>query len=264
LIIEDILNTKTRTKVEDFGTYLFTILSKISYLNETYIEEQVSIILLNQVLISFSESETPFSTILEHIHHQNGKIRQFGSDYLLYTFIDTIADEYFSVLEQLEDDADELDSNVLTITSPGTIGTIQSFKRDLFWFRRCVWSLRDIVSHLERTDSLLLNVTIHMYLRNVHDHALNLAEEADVLRDIAEGLMDIYLSNLSNNTNEIMKVLTLIAVIFIPLSFIASFYGMNFEYMPELHHSLGYPLAVTIMILTAISMVLFFKKKKWL
>ncbi len=264
LVIEDILNTKSRAKVEDFGTYLFTILSKLSSAHKTLIEEQISLILLNQTLISFSESENPFSPIIDHIHYQNGKIRQSGSDYLLYTLIDTIVDNYFTVLEHLEDTADKLDIDVVTITTSETIGHIQSFKRDLAWFRRRIWSLRNIVNHLERTDSHLVNQATHLYLRDVYDHTLNLTEEADALRDTAEGLMEIYLSNLSNNTNEIMKVLTQIAVIFIPLSFVTSFYGMNFEFMPELHHSHGYPIVIGIMVAIVVIMIVFFKKKKWL
>lgn len=264
LVTEDILNTKNRSKVEDFETYLFTILPKISFTDDKYNEEQINFILFNQILISFSESENPFFPIIEQIHHQNGKIRQFGSDYLMYTLIDNIADDYFVVLEHLEDDSDELDAVALTISSQETITHIQTFKRDLVWFRRCVWSLRDTITHLERTNSHLVSLSTHMYIRDVYDHTLKLAEEVDVLRDIAEGLMEIYLTNLSNNTNEIMKVLTLIAVIFIPLSFITSFYGMNFEYMPELHHSLGYPIVIVTMALVTISMILFFKKKKWL
>ncbi|MBN1166459.1 MAG: magnesium/cobalt transporter CorA [Methanospirillaceae archaeon] len=264
LVIEDILNTKSREKVEDFGTYLFTILSKIAIADKIIIEEQVTFILLNQILISFSESDTPFSLIIDHIHHQNGKIRQSGSDYLLYTLIDTIVDNYFIVLEQLEDTADELDIDVLTIMSSETIGHIQSFKRDLAWFRRHIWSLRNIVNHLERTDSHLVNKQTHLYMRDVYDHTLNLSEEAEALRDTAEGLMEIYLSNLSNNTNEIMKVLTQIAVIFIPLSFVTSFYGMNFEYMPELHHPHGYPIVIGAMVAVVVIMILFFKTKKWI
>ena len=264
LVIEDILNTKGRSKIEEFDEYLFIVLSRFFSRDEGIREEKVSLLLTDSLVISCTETREPLSNVQERIRHAKGRFRQNGVDYLAYTIIDTIVDGYFSVLEDLEERIEVLEDEILNNPSVQTITSVQIFRHDLVWFRRRIWSLRELISRLERTDSPYIQDTTHIYLQDVYDHCLKIAEDVDVYREMAEGLLEIYLSNISNNTNQIMKMLTIIATIFIPLTFIAGVYGMNFENMPELTSPYGYPGILIVMTVVGGVMMVYFKNKGWL
>ena len=264
LVTEDILNTRTRSKIEEFDQYLFMVMTHFHQTEEGVHEEQVSLILTNNILITCSNSKGLFGHIENRIKRSTGRFRLNGIDYLAYTIIDTIVDGYFFVLEELEERVEDLEDEVVNAPGKETISHVQEFRRDLIWFRRKIWSLRELITRLERTDSLLIRNTTHLYLRDVYDHTIKIAEDVDVYREMAEGLMEIYLSKISNNTNEIMKVLTIIANIFIPLTFIAGIYGMNFEYMPELSSPYGYPAILLVMAMVSGTMLVYFRRKGWI
>lgn len=264
LIIEDILNTKGRSKFEESDEYLFMALDHFVMHEDGIRVSRVGIILTTGMVITCTETPDIFAHIEERINRARSRFRQNGVDYLAYTLVDTIVDGYFSVLEELEERIEDLEDEIINNPVPGTISAVQMFRHDLVWFRRRIWSLREVISRLERTDSPLIRHTTHTYLRDVYDHTIKIAEDVDVYREMAEGLMEIFLSGISNNTNQIMKMLTIIANIFIPLTFIAGVYGMNFEYMPELYSPYGYPAVLLSMAVVGCLMLLYFKRKKWL
>lgn len=264
LVIEDILNTRTRSKIEEFDEYIFIVLVNFHKDSSTIMEEQFILILFRNILITCSERYEQFSEIEEKIIRTSGRFRQKGVDYLAYTIIDTIVDRYFEIIEQYEDQIETLEDEVINAPTPDTVSHVQMFRHELIWFRRKIWSLRELIVKLERTDSPLIHDSTHIYLRDVYDHIIKIAEDVDVYREMAEGLMEIYLSKISNNTNEIMKMLTLIANIFIPLTFIAGIYGMNFAYMPELQSPYGYPAVLALMALVSGTMLWYFRKKGWI
>jgi magnesium transporter len=264
LVIEDILNTRTRSKIEEFDDYLFIVLTDFKKSEDGIRENQINIILTNTVLITCCETSGPFENLEGRIHRATGRFRQNGIDYLAYSLIDTIVDGYFVILEEFEDRFEALEEEVVNAPNRDTISHVQFFRHELIWFRRKIWSLRELIIRLERTDSLLIRDSTHIYLRDVYDHGIKIAEDVDVYREMADGLMEIYLSKISNNTNEIMKMLTIIANIFIPLTFIAGIYGMNFEYMPELTSPYGYPAVLIGMGIVGCVMLGYFRKKEWI
>lgn len=264
LVIEDILNTKSRSKVEEFDDYLFIIMSKFDLQDEEILKEQVSLIIKDNLVISFAETKESFCCVQERIQHVKGRFKLNGADYLAYTIVDTVVDGYFLVLEKFEERIEDLEDEILNNPSVHIITSVQIFRHDLVWFRRQIWSLRELITRLERTDSPYIHDSTHIYLRDVYDHTIKISEDVDVYREMAEGLLEIYLSNISNNTNQIMKMLTIIATIFIPLTFMAGVYGMNFEYMPELTSPYGYPGILIGMGVVGGVMLVYFRNKGWL
>ena len=267
LLLEDIMNTDHRPKIEDFGDYIFIIL-KMIYNNEkkNKIEiEQVSLILGLNFVISFQEREGDvFNSIRERIRKGKGKMRKSGSDYLAYTLIDAIVDNYFVILEGTGEKIEEMEEKLITNPTPKTLQGIHNLKRDMIFLRKSVWPLREVVSGLERTESSLIKKSTGIYLRDVYDHSIQVIDTIETFRDMISGMVDIYLSSISNKMNEVMKVLTIIATIFIPLTFIVGIYGMNFAYMPELQWHWGYFGVIFIMAVVSIIMLIYFRKKKWL
>ncbi|HPP77107.1 magnesium/cobalt transporter CorA [Methanospirillum sp.] len=264
LITEDVFNTKGRAKFEDFGDTLFVTLDIILTSGKEWHSRKINIITKKGFLISISETPHPFENIKTRILHPNGKFRTHGIDYLMYSLIDSVVDTYFYGLERIEDIAERLEEEVVHDPSPEIIQEIQSFRHMLINFKRQVWSLRDVIMHLERSDSDILTDSIRVFLRDVHDHVIKISEDLDIHREMAEGIMEIYLSSVSNRTNEIVRVLTVIAVIFIPLTFITGVYGMNFAYLPGIDHPAGPLIIFGIMILVMTCMVGIFKWKKWI
>jgi magnesium transporter len=264
LIIEDVLNTKGISKIEESDDYLFVVLNYFHCSQEEIFNEQVSLFLTAGVVITCTDTPDIFSHIEERIHRARGRFKEYGVDYLAYAVIDTIVDGYFKVLEKLEERIEELEDEIINEPSPDTISSVQIFRHDLVWFRRRIWTLREVISRLERTDSAFVHHSTHLYIRDVYDHTIKIAEDVDVYREMAEGLMEIYLSKVSNNTNEIMKMLTIIANVFIPLTFIAGVYGMNFEYMPEIYSPWGYPAVLMGMGAVGVIMLGYFRKKGWI
>jgi magnesium transporter len=267
LLLEDIVHTDQRPKLEDFGDYLFFVLKMITYDKDenNLLVEQVSLILGSNFVISFQENEGDvFDPVRERIGNAKGRIRKMGSDYLVYTLIDAIVDNYFIILEQIGEKIEELQEEVLSQPSPATLQTIQETKREMIFLRKSVWPLREAISALQRGESSLITENVVFYLRDVYDHTIQVIDSIETFRDMLSGTLDVYLSSVSNKMNEVMKVLTIIATIFIPLTVIAGIYGMNFKYMPELEWHWAYPVIWVIIIVLGVLMLFGFRRKKWL
>jgi magnesium transporter len=268
LTVEDILNTDQRPKMEDFCEYLYVVLKNFHNHTEESKEitsEQISIILGPQFVISFQEKETGmFTPIRERIRNGKGHLRKAGADYLAYALIDTIVDNYFTILEQVGELIESLEESLVKNPSTKTLQAIQNLKRDMIFLRKSVWPLRETISGLQRTGCKLIHASTNIYLKDIYDHTIQVIDTVETFRDMLSSIMDIYLSSVSNRMNEIMKVLTIIATIFMPLTFLAGVYGMNFKYMPELEWHWGYFFVWGVMIIVAISMLVYFMKKRWL
>jgi magnesium transporter len=270
LVLEDILNVGQRPKVEDYGAHLFIIVDTVRRSDSSYTEEQVSLLLFENLLISVQERESDlFRPIEDRLRSGRGKVRGMGLDLLAYALIDTVVDHYFPVLEQLNDRLEEVEDGLLDDPDPKDLQLLHSLKRDLMRLRKATWPLREMVASLGRGDSHLMGADTRLYLRDVHDHTVQIMEMIDACRDTATSLTDLYISSLSNKLNGIMKVLTVIATIFMPLSFLAGLWGMNFNTaasrfnMPELNWAFGYPLALAVMAAVALTMLLVFKRRGW-
>ncbi|WP_292727421.1 magnesium/cobalt transporter CorA [Methanoculleus sp.] len=266
LTLEDIANTSQRPKIEDYGDYLYVAIRMLSPDSDgEFQSEQVSLVLGRGYVISFQEQPgDAFERIRERLRAGAGRLRSEGADYLFYALLDAIVDGYFGVIEVFGERIEAVEEEVVADPDRETLQAIYALKRSLVALRRSVWPLRDVVAELERGDSPLIRESTLVYLRDVYDHTIEVAETVETYRDTMSGLLDVYLSSQSSRMNEIMKVLTIIATIFIPLTFIAGLYGMNFAYMPELRHPWGYPAALTLMAIVAGVMLLYFKKKGWI
>jgi len=268
LALEDILHTDQRPKVDDYGTYIFVVLRALSLpsdVKEDIKSEQISMIFGRNFLISFTEKEAKYiETIRERIRKDQGRIRKSGIDYLAYRILDAIVDQYFIILEGLGDQIESEEEKLITRPMLDTLHTIQHLKREMLFLRKTVWPLREAISYLERRESILISDATVPYLRDVYDHTVQVIDTIETYRDMLSTMLDVYLSSNSNRLNEVMKVLTIIATIFMPLTFLAGVYGMNFQYMPELQWQWGYFGVWGLMIGIGVSMVIYFKKKKWL
>jgi len=227
--------------------------------------EQVSIIFGQNFVISFQEKEGDvFNPIRERIRTNKGRIRKMGADYLAYSLIDAIVDSYFNIIEKLGENIEDIEDTMIANPTPETLRAIHKLRRKMISLRKSVWPLREVVSAFERSDSSLIEESTRIYLKDVYDHTIQVIDTVETFRDMLSGMLDIYLSSISNKMNEIMKVLTIIATIFIPLTFIVGVYGMNFEYMPELKWRWSYPFIWFVMLMVGFSMLIYFRKKKWI
>ena len=267
LVMEDIHNTYQRPKAEDYEDYLYIVLKMISWNEETkeVQAEQVSLILGKSYVISFKEDPGDiFDPVRLRLRESKGRIRKLGADYLAYSLLDQVVDHYFLVLENLGEQIEDLEEKLVTNPDSSTLQTIHHLKRELIFLRKSVWPLREAISSLERSESPLFQPETLVYMRDVYDHTIQVIDTIETFRDMVSGMLDIYLSSVSNRMNEVMKVLTIIATIFIPLTFIAGVYGMNFVNMPELQWPWGYFMVWGVMIVIVIAMIIYFKRKKWL
>ena len=267
LVLEDIANTGQRPKMEDFDDYIFVVLRMLRFDEEENKTktEQISMVFGPDFVVSFQEREGDvFDIIRERLRNNKGRIRKLGADYLAYSLIDAIVDNYFMVLEKLGEAIEEIEDKLVTNPRSETLQIIHYLKRETVFLRKSVWPLREVVSRLERSESPLISKSTFVYLRDVYDHTIQVMDSVDTFRDMLSGMLDIYLSSVSNRMNEVMKVLTVIATIFIPLTFIAGIYGMNFKVMPELEQPWGYPAVLILMLTIAVVMLIYFRRKKWL
>jgi magnesium transporter len=267
LALEDILNTEHRPKVEMFDELLLVILKMLTFDRESdaLVSEQVSIAFRRDLVVSFQERPgDQFDGIRERLQTTRGRMRHRGADYLAYALIDAVVDGYFVILEQLTERAEELEDELSGRPKRDTLQRIHQFRRDLVILRKAVWPLREVVAALERDGGEMIDERTTPFLRDLYDHIVQVIETVETLRDTVAGLLDLYLSSVSQRTNEIMKVLTVMASIFIPLTFLAGVYGMNFRYMPELEWRWSYPLLWLFMIVCAVVMLLAFRRKQWL
>ena len=267
LILEDILNTTQRPKFEDYESHIFIVLKMLRYADDKQQvqSEQVSLVLGPNFVISFQESiGDVFEQIRDRIRQAKGRVRKMGSDYLAYTLLDAIVDGYFSILEKSGEKIESMEEQLVTNPTDKILQQIHSLKREMIFLRRSVWPLRELISGLQRSESHLITEPTGVYLRDVYDHTIQVIDTVESFRDMVSGMLDIYLSSISNRMNAVMKVLTIIATIFIPLTFLAGIYGMNFKYMPELEWRWGYALVLTVMVAVAAVMLIYFRRKKWL
>lgn len=267
LVLEDILNTDQRPKMEDYGDYLYIVLKMLHFeeVKGTVETEQISLVLGEHFVISFQEGldGDVFQPVRERLRNNKGRIRKLGADYLVYSLIDAIVDNYFIILERTGESIEDIEEKVLGNPSTATLNDIHFLKREMIFLRKAVWPLREVVSGLERGDSALVRGSTKVFLRDIYDHTIQVIDTIETFRDMTSGMLDIYLSSVNNRMSAVMKVLTIIATIFMPLTFIAGVYGMNFKYMPELEWRWSYPVLWAIIILIAASMVAYFKKKEW-
>jgi magnesium transporter len=267
LILEDLLNTSQRPKMEDLEDYLYLNLKMLMLpgaIGEIKVEH-VSFIIGKNYLISFQESiGDVFDPVRERIRKDGGRVRKNGPDYLAYALIDNIVDNYFLVMEKIEEWVEALEEELVVNATQETLPKINRLKKDMLFLRKSVWPLREMILTLERSDSPLIRDDTRIYLRDVYDHAIQVIDTLETFRDMVSGMIDIYLSSLSYKMNEIMKVLTLIATIFIPLTFVAGVYGMNFRYMPELYWEYGYYAVWGIMIAIVAIMLAYFRDRQWI
>jgi magnesium transporter len=270
LAMEDVLNVHQRPKVDQYDTNYFVVARMIERTDELT-TEQLSMFLGSNYVITFQERPGDcFDPVRERIRKRGGKIRHSGPDYLAYALLDAFVDNYFPVLEEYGEQLEELEGDVVAHPTTNTVARIQAAKRRLLVLRRAIWPLREAVNVLSREESPLISSETRVYLRDCYDHTIQLIDILENFRDIASSLMDVYLSSVSNHTNEIMKVLTIVTTIFIPLTLVAGIYGMNFNTsrsplnMPELNWYWGYPFALGAMAVVALVLLAFFRRRGWL
>lgn len=267
LVIEDIVNTRQRPKIEHVGEHIYIIAKHLSYdvERQDVLSEQVSIILGSGFVVSFQESpDDLFGQVRNRLHARLGRLRAGGADFLAYSLLDTIVDRYFAILDLMADQIDDLEEAVVGNPSTMTLEQIHDIRRELTYFRNMVWPLREVVSRLARTETHLVAEATNAYLGDVYDHIIQIADSSATYRDIMTGLLDTYLSSISNRTNETMKVLTIVSTLFIPPTLIAGIYGMNFRFMPELNWRWGYPLVWAVIIAMDLVMLWYFRRKRWI
>jgi magnesium transporter len=267
LLLEDILSTGQRPKLEDYGDYYFVVLRMIRFndSSEMIESEQVSIVVSPRMVLTFQERPGDvLDPIRERIRHGTGRVRKNSTDYLSYAIIDAIVDNYFTVLEKMGDKIEVLEEELMGNPDDDTLRKIHQLKREMIDLRRSVWPLRELVNGLAKSESKMISDGTRIYLRDVYDHTIQVIDTIESYRDMVSGMMDIYLSSVSNRMNSVMKVLTIIATLFIPLTFFAGIYGMNFHHMPELAWKWAYPLFWVVCLITVTVMLVLFRRKKWL
>jgi len=287
LVLEDILNTNQRPKIDESNDYIFVVLKMLDYgqslsiadaqnkqNNKKNLEietEQISIIIGKNFVISFQENEGDvFTPVRKRLINDKSRIRKAGADYLAYSLIDAIVDNYFLILENLEEQVDLLEDELLERPTQNTLQEINRIKRDVIFLNRAIWPLREVIGALIRSDCYLIEKNTILYLRDVYDHIVQLIDTLENFKDLISQMVDIYLSSINNKMNEVIKVLTIIATVFMPLTFIAGLYGMNFNTeispwnMPELNWYFGYPVILLIMAVITIAMLIYFRKKQWI
>lgn len=265
LIMEDIVHTGQRPKIEDYDTLLFMVLKMLDYEPEVGVTtEQVSIVSGENFLLSFQEKDGDvFDSVRARIRKGNIKIRSMGSPYLCYALTDAVVDHYFIVLEKMGEHIEELEEELLSRPTDETLQAIHQLRGDIISLRRSIWPLREVVHEISRGDIELIPEETEVFFRDVYDHTIQVMDTIETYRDLVAGMYDMYQSSIGNRMNEVMKVLTIIATIFIPITFIAGIYGMNFTFMPELQWRWGYPAVWGLMLAVIAAMIIYFKRKQW-
>ncbi|UPS91347.1 MULTISPECIES: magnesium/cobalt transporter CorA [unclassified Bizionia] len=266
LVLEDIVNTSQRPKIDEYENYIFVSLKMLYYdVDENITIEQVSFVLGKNYVLTFQESEGDvFDTVRERLRAGKGRIRTMGSDYLLYALIDAVVDHYYIVSETMGNKVEDLEDVLFSGNIKEDLSQqVLSLKKELLKVRRSIFPLREIISRILKSDNTLIHKKTIQFYDDVYDHIIQLSDSIDIYREMIWSLMDMYMTTISNKMNEVMKVLTIIATIFIPLTFIAGIYGMNFDNMPELHFENSYFILLGIMFVIFIGMVYYFKRMKW-
>lgn len=267
LMLEDILNISQRPKMDDYEDYILVTLKMVYYNEEQkeIVTEQVSLVLVDNYVFSFQEFPGDvFDQVRERIETGKGNIRKQGADYLVYALIDAIVDSYFFILEKIGDSSEYIEHQLMEEPKKEVLQSIYSLKREMIYLSNSIWPLREVVGNLTRTDSTLIKDNTSLYLRDVHDHIIQIIDIIESYRDIMTGMLDTYLSSISNKTNDVMKILTIFSTMFIPLTFLAGIYGMNFKYFPELDLPWAYPVFWMVTVVIMVIMLFYFRRKKWL
>ncbi|MEJ6655607.1 MAG: magnesium/cobalt transporter CorA [Pseudomonas sp.] len=266
LVMEDILNTDQRPKVEDYQGYLYIVLRMLQFDQgrQQIHSEQVSLVLGPDFVLSFQERPGDvFEGVRERIR-TGRRMRFMRTDYLTYALLDAVVDHYFEMLEFLGEQVEALEDQVIDAPGPDTLARIHHYRREMLLLRKSIWPLREVLSRLSRDESQLITEETRLYLRDVHDHAIHVIDNIDTIRELLVSMLDLYLSSVSKRTNEIMKVLTIFASLFMPLTFIVGVYGMNFDVMPELRWPWGYPAVMAVMLLIVMGLLAFFRRRRWI
>lgn len=266
LIQEDIVSTYQRPKIDEYEDYLFIVFKMLHYDNEQLTNEHISMVVGKDYVLTFQEAEGDvFGDLRDRLEHGKGRIRGMGSDYLMFAILDAVVDNYFTVVEFLSNKVEILEDKLFDgKEDPNITAEIQDLKKEILKIRKAVVPLREVINRLEKIETLLIEERTHKYIRDLYDHIIQVNESVEIYREMIWGLMDMYLTTISNKMNEVMKVLTIMASIFIPLTFMAGIYGMNFDHMPELHFEYGYYYLWAAMVLVFFGMLWYFKRKKWL
>ena len=266
LIIEDIHSTNQRLKIDSFQEYLFIVLKAITHNKDEVLElKQVSFILGRNYIITFQEiNSNLFEPIFDRIKSKKGRIRKFSTDHLLYTLLDIIVDNYFSIIEDLGEEINSTQELLEHNLTNEILHEIYDYRKKILDVRKAIWPLREVINQLYKTDTNLVSDSTGIYFRDVYDHVFHIIETIESYREMVSGMIELFMTSVSNKMNEVMKILTIISTIFIPLTFIAGIYGMNFQYMPELAWKYGYLIIICVMIVITMGMILFFRRKKWI
>jgi len=267
LVLEDILNTHQRPKLEEYDDYLYLVVRMIApgTNGSEMHSEQVSIILSKHFVVTFQEVPGDvFDPVRKRLDTGKGKARRLGPDYLVYALIDSIVDNYFLVLEKIAERIEGVEDSITETAQPDDLGRVHELRRELVYMRRNVWPLRDVVIALERSETDLVSDDARVYIRDLHDHVVQVIESTENFRDVLASLQDLYLSSIGQRTNEVIRVLTVISTIFVPLTFLAGVYGMNFDILPELHWRWGYFVFWGVSVALVIALIGFLRSRRWL
>ncbi|RLT09565.1 MAG: magnesium and cobalt transport protein CorA [Planctomycetota bacterium] len=265
LALEDVVNTHQRCKVEAYGEHLFIVIRMPAHeTNGNMISEQVSLFVGDGFVVSIHDGCNALEVVRERILTARGRIREYGADYLAYAIMDLVIDTYFPIIEEIGDRLNTIDEKLEFGVDPGQRLAIRDVRADLLLLRRTVWPQREAIAALMRDDCVLISNITRTYLRDCYDHTIQLMDVIETYRELCADLRDFHLAEISLRSNEVMKTLTMIATLFMPLSFIAGFYGMNFHYMPELHYRYAYPITIAVMLTIASSFLFWFRRKGWI
>ena len=267
LVLEDILNTNQRPKVDDYGDYLFMVARffEIDSDNHQISSDQVSLILGRNFVLTFQERPSGrFDPVRERLRQDRGQIRKLGADYLAYSLLDAVVDRYFTILEDIGERTEELEDMMLERPKPGSLQAVHQLKRETLTLRRSIWPLREVVNSLTRADDRFFRAETRPYLRDVYDHTVHAIESLEANRDVISGMLDIYLSAVSNRVNQEVRALTVVAIIFMPATLISGIFGMNFKLMPLLDLPAGFFIAIGMMATVATTLSIVFWRRRWL
>lgn len=266
LLLEDVVTLEQRPKLDDYKETIYIVIKRLKSDNSDKVgEEQISLILGKDYVISFQESQDNFfEPIKERLRKDNTNMRKMGADYLVYALIDMVVDNYFVILEKIDQNFFKLEEDLISSPKKDTLYKIQSSKRDIILLRKSVWPMREVVKKFQRLDSPLVEDMTKLYMQDVYDHTIQAIDTIESIRDLASSMLEIYLSNINQRLNEIIKFLTIVSTVFAPLTFITGFYGMNFIYMPLLNSIWGLPFTVLIMGILIVGMLYYFRKRKWI
>ncbi|MFP5239569.1 MAG: magnesium/cobalt transporter CorA, partial [Acidobacteriota bacterium] len=268
LVVEDIVHTGQRPKMEELGDSLFAVIKMLSFNEKTrkVEDEQVSFILGRHYLLTFQEHANGdvFGEVRKRIMNRKGRVCSMGADYLLYALMDAVVDNYFVVLERMGEEIEDIEEQLLSAPKPAHLAALHDLRREALFLRKYIFPLREVVAKLEKGGNELISDSTIFYLRDLYDHTIQVMDTVETFRDMLSGMVELYLSNISLKLNEIMKVLTMFSSFFIPLTFIAGLYGMNFKFMPELEWEYGYFAVLTLMAMVGGGMLLLFRRKGWI